>query len=55
MAKNNKEYNDALYQKTYRRNHPDKTLQYRINSNINFLRKMGFDVKKMPLEQPTEA
>ena len=36
MAKNNKEYNDALYQKTYRRNHPDKTLQYRINSNINF-------------------
>lgn len=49
MAKNNKEYNDALYMRAYRRNHPDKTLQYRINSNINFLEKMGYDVKKKPV------
>lgn len=55
MGKNNKEYNDALYQKTYRRNHPDKALQYRINTNIHFLEKMGFDVKKKPLEQLPES
>ena len=55
MAKNNKEYNDALYQKNYRRNHPDKALQYRINTNIHFLEKMGVDVKKKPLEQLPES
>lgn len=47
-----KDYKQALYMKVYRKAHPDKALQHRINSNINFLRRMGYDVTKKPEQTP---
>ena len=46
-----KDHKQALYMKVYRKNHPDKALQHRIQSNINFLVRMGYDVTKKPEQQ----
>lgn len=34
-----------IYLKTYRKNHPDKALQWRINTSRNFLERMGYTVQ----------
>lgn len=49
-----KDHKQALYMKVYRKNHPDKALQHRIQSNINFLVRMGYDVTKKPEQQPRQ-
>lgn len=33
-----------IYLQTYRKNHPDKALQWRINTSRNFLERMGYTV-----------
>ena len=56
-----KDHKQALYMKVYRKHHPEKVLQHRINSNINFLQKQGYEVGQRPtsdsdcLQSPSEA